>query len=291
MDCTDPAPAIAAGLTRRPLDETIADTLAWHRAAPEHRPLGIPDEPPARGRAALDLAGPGTIITGMASETATPDLLTALLEHIRVLLGADHALYSEWEPERGVVTNLAWTGTLDSPEVATVGLSHPISTYVDDGVELGTDAFPPLEPKVCDAADPACDEKTLSYLRRVGVAREAYVHLPCREGGYHELEVFFRDRDREIGEADLAVLVDLGRLATVSSTTAVRPMRCVALSCVTARWLSSFRRSSTSRILRGARASPTPTASATCSATRLRSGRPIRRRSGSERSTPTTSRG
>ena len=151
----------------------------------------------------------------MASETATPDLLTALLEHIRVLLGADHALYSEWEPERGVVTNLAWTGTLDSPEVATVGLSQPISIYVDDGVELGTDAFPPLEPKVGDAADPACDEKTLSYLRRIGVAREAYVHLPCREGGYHELEVFFRDRDREIGEADLAVLVDLGRLATV----------------------------------------------------------------------------
>src|SRR4029079_6754932 len=49
------------------------------------RPVGILDEPPARGCAALDLAGPGTIITGMASETATPDLLTALLEHIRVL--------------------------------------------------------------------------------------------------------------------------------------------------------------------------------------------------------------
>ena len=59
----------------------------------------------------------------MASETATPDLLTALREHIRVLLGADHALYSEWEPELGLVTNLAWTGTLDSPEVSTVGLS------------------------------------------------------------------------------------------------------------------------------------------------------------------------
>jgi PAS domain-containing protein len=151
----------------------------------------------------------------MASETATPDLLTALLEHIRVLLGADHALYSEWEPERGVVTNLAWTGTLESPEVATVGLSQPISMYVDDDAELGTDAFPPLEPNVADAADPACDQKSLSYLRRIGVAREAYVHLPCRSGGYHELEVFFRDRDREIGEADLAVLVDLGRLATV----------------------------------------------------------------------------
>ena len=175
--------------------------------------------------------------------------------------------------------------------MATVGLSHPISTYVDDGVELGTDAFPPLEPKVCDAADPALRRKTLSYLRRIGVAREAYVHLPCREGGYHELEVFFRDRDREIGEADLAVLVDLGRLATVviDHSRTADALRSSELRYRTL--ASSFRRSSTSRTRRGARASPTPTASATCSATRRRSGRPIRRRSGSGRSTPTTSRG
>jgi PAS domain S-box-containing protein len=151
----------------------------------------------------------------MATETATPDLLTALLEHIRVLLGADHVLYSEWEPERGLVTNLAWTGTLQSPEVSTVGLSHPISLYIDDGVELGSDMFPPLEPAIEDTADPACDAKSRSYLERIAVAREAYVHLPCREGGYHELEVFFRDRGREISDADLAVLNDLGRLATV----------------------------------------------------------------------------
>ncbi len=32
MDCVDPGPAMAAGLTFRPIDETIADTLAWHRA-------------------------------------------------------------------------------------------------------------------------------------------------------------------------------------------------------------------------------------------------------------------
>jgi hypothetical protein len=32
MDCVDPGPAIAAGLSHRPIDETIADTLAWHRA-------------------------------------------------------------------------------------------------------------------------------------------------------------------------------------------------------------------------------------------------------------------
>jgi 2'-hydroxyisoflavone reductase len=32
MDHVDPAPAVAAGLHLRPLDETIADTLAWHRA-------------------------------------------------------------------------------------------------------------------------------------------------------------------------------------------------------------------------------------------------------------------
>jgi len=32
MDEVDPAPAVAAGLAHRPLDETIADTLAWHRA-------------------------------------------------------------------------------------------------------------------------------------------------------------------------------------------------------------------------------------------------------------------
>src|SRR6476659_1496146 len=28
----DPGPAVAAGLRHRPIDETIADTLAWHRA-------------------------------------------------------------------------------------------------------------------------------------------------------------------------------------------------------------------------------------------------------------------
>ena len=28
----DPAPAVAASLLHRPLDETIANTLAWHRA-------------------------------------------------------------------------------------------------------------------------------------------------------------------------------------------------------------------------------------------------------------------
>ncbi|HSS54447.1 MAG TPA: NAD-dependent epimerase/dehydratase family protein [Gaiellales bacterium] len=32
MDCVDPGPAVAAGLRHRPIDETIADTLAWHRA-------------------------------------------------------------------------------------------------------------------------------------------------------------------------------------------------------------------------------------------------------------------
>jgi 2'-hydroxyisoflavone reductase len=32
MDEVDPAPAVAEGLRYRPLDETIADTLAWHRA-------------------------------------------------------------------------------------------------------------------------------------------------------------------------------------------------------------------------------------------------------------------
>ena len=32
MDCVDPGPATAAGLSHRPIDETIADTLAWHRA-------------------------------------------------------------------------------------------------------------------------------------------------------------------------------------------------------------------------------------------------------------------
>jgi len=32
MDEVDPAPAIAAGLRHRPLDDTIAETLAWHRA-------------------------------------------------------------------------------------------------------------------------------------------------------------------------------------------------------------------------------------------------------------------
>jgi 2'-hydroxyisoflavone reductase len=32
MDRVDPGPAIAAGLTHRPLDDTIAETLAWHRA-------------------------------------------------------------------------------------------------------------------------------------------------------------------------------------------------------------------------------------------------------------------
>jgi len=32
MDRVDPAPAVAAGLRHRPLDDTIADTLAWHRA-------------------------------------------------------------------------------------------------------------------------------------------------------------------------------------------------------------------------------------------------------------------
>jgi len=42
LDCTDPAPAMAAGLTHRPLAETVADTLAWHRAAPETRRWGFP---------------------------------------------------------------------------------------------------------------------------------------------------------------------------------------------------------------------------------------------------------
>jgi 2'-hydroxyisoflavone reductase len=32
MDRVDPSPAVAAGLRHRPIDETIADTLAWHRA-------------------------------------------------------------------------------------------------------------------------------------------------------------------------------------------------------------------------------------------------------------------
>jgi 2'-hydroxyisoflavone reductase len=32
MDRVDPRPAMAAGLTYRPLDDTIAETLAWHRA-------------------------------------------------------------------------------------------------------------------------------------------------------------------------------------------------------------------------------------------------------------------
>jgi nucleoside-diphosphate-sugar epimerase len=32
MDRVDPAPAVAAGLRHRPLDEIVADTLAWHRA-------------------------------------------------------------------------------------------------------------------------------------------------------------------------------------------------------------------------------------------------------------------
>jgi 2'-hydroxyisoflavone reductase len=32
MDCVDPGPAMAAGLRHRPMDDTIADTLAWHRA-------------------------------------------------------------------------------------------------------------------------------------------------------------------------------------------------------------------------------------------------------------------
>jgi 2'-hydroxyisoflavone reductase len=31
MDHVDPSPAVAAGLRHRPIDETIADTLAWHR--------------------------------------------------------------------------------------------------------------------------------------------------------------------------------------------------------------------------------------------------------------------
>ena len=35
LDCTDTGPAIAAGLRHRPLADTVADTLAWHRAAPE----------------------------------------------------------------------------------------------------------------------------------------------------------------------------------------------------------------------------------------------------------------
>ena len=149
----------------------------------------------------------------MASETATPDLLTALLEHIRVLLGADHALYSEWDADAGTVTNLAWTGTLDAAEVSTAGLTHPIAKYLDDVATLH--AFPTLEPEVCDAADPDCDEKTRAYLERIGAAREVYVHLPCDEGGYHELEVLYRDRERAVDAAALASLVDLGRLATV----------------------------------------------------------------------------
>ncbi len=117
------------------------------------------------------------------------------------------------------------------------------------------------------------------------------MHLPCREGGYHELEVFFRDRDREIGEADLAVLVDLGRLATVviDHSRTADALRSSELRYRTlAQQLPAIVYVTNPM---DAPASPTPTASATCSAIRRRSGRPIRRRSGSGRSTPTTSRG
>jgi 2'-hydroxyisoflavone reductase len=42
LDCTDPGPGIAAGLRYRPLADTVADTLAWNRAAPETGRWGFP---------------------------------------------------------------------------------------------------------------------------------------------------------------------------------------------------------------------------------------------------------
>src|SRR3954468_1752272 len=110
-DVARPGPSRAlAGLPRsRPRDGRRSAPPAARRHGGRHpglapqragdRPLGLPDDRPAGGGAALHLAGAGSIIPGMASETATPDLLTALLEHIRVLLGADHALYSEWDAD------------------------------------------------------------------------------------------------------------------------------------------------------------------------------------------------
>jgi 2'-hydroxyisoflavone reductase len=42
LDLTDPGPAVAAGLTYRPIEETIADTLAWHRATADTGRWGFP---------------------------------------------------------------------------------------------------------------------------------------------------------------------------------------------------------------------------------------------------------
>ena len=149
----------------------------------------------------------------MSGEDSAPELLTALLEHARTLLHADHAIFSEWDEEADTVTLLAASGVLAVPEVVEVGRGYPLSDYVeddDDPVRMAA----PLEPVFRRANDPSFREPSQAYMRRLGVASEVFVQVPSRPRSRWEMEIFYLDPAVEIDERDLATVRDLGRLAS-----------------------------------------------------------------------------